>query len=177
MNTNILKKYNSHGDGTFSYSDFVKIGHNVIIEPGVMVFHPENIYIGNNVYIGHYTLLKGYYKGKLVIGDNSWIGQMCFFHSAGNIEIGKAVGIGPGVKIISSSHTDHQPDDALILQPLLFKPVIIGDGVDIGVNATILPGVKIGEGAIIGAGSVVTKNIPEYAVVAGNPARILRFRK
>ena len=100
----------THGDGTFSSDQFRKIGKNVIIENGVMVFHPETIEIGNNVYIGHQTILKGYFKGEFIIGDGTWIGQQCFFHSAGSIHIGQNVGIGPGVKIISSFHDEEGID-------------------------------------------------------------------
>lgn len=60
--------------------------------------------------------------------------------------------------------------------PLDFDKVIIGNDVWIGMNVCILPGVKIGDGAVIGAGSVVTKDVPDYAIVAGNPARIIKFR-
>lgn len=67
--------------------------------------------------------------------------------------------------------------EPVITTDLEIKPVRIGAGADIGTNATILPGVSIGEGAIIGAGAVVTTNIPAYAVAAGVPARVLRYRK
>lgn len=78
------KLYKSHGNGFFKEDDFKKIGKNVIFEDNVLVFHPENIEIGNNVYIGHNTILKGYYRNAMIIGDDTWIGQFCFFHSAGD---------------------------------------------------------------------------------------------
>ena len=58
------KSYRSHGTGEFSKADFKSLGEKVIIEAGVLIFHPENITIGNNVYIGHNTILKGYFKNK-----------------------------------------------------------------------------------------------------------------
>jgi acetyltransferase-like isoleucine patch superfamily enzyme len=167
----------SHGLGLFEREQFAHLGEGVIIEPGVLIFHPENIILGNNVYIGHYTILKGYFKNRMEIGEGSWIGQQCFFHSAGNLLIGKNVGIGPGVKIITSTHIDERIDKPIIHQPLELSSVEIEDNVDIGVGAIILPGVKVGNGAQIGAGSVVNKDIPAYAVVAGVPAKILRMRK
>lgn len=78
-----IKKSISHGTGEFSLSQFASIGKDVIFETGVLVFHPENIEIGDSVYIRHYTILKGYYRNKLVIGEGSWIGQQCFFHAGG----------------------------------------------------------------------------------------------
>jgi acetyltransferase-like isoleucine patch superfamily enzyme len=170
------KKNKSHGDGKFNLEDFKKIGKNVIFEEGVLVFHPENITIGENVYIGHNTILKGYYKNEMTIGDHTWIGQGCFFHSAGGISIGEAVGIGPMVKILTSVHKEDDIYKPIIFNDMVFEKVIIKEGCDIGMGSIILPGVKIGKGAIIGAGSVVTKDVDSYTVVAGNPAKILRKR-
>lgn len=169
--------YKSHGNGHFKTADFKRIGKNVIFEVGVKVFHPENIEIGNNVYIGHNTVLKGYYKNEMVIGDHTWIGQNCFLHSAGGIEIGKAVGIGPSVKILTSQHDSMDKGIPVLFSPINFKQVSINDGADIGIGSIILPGVVVGEGAIIGAGSVVTRNIPDYEVWCGAPARFLKKRE
>ena len=172
-----MKIHKSHGEGKFELEDFRKIGKNVVFEGGVMVFHPENIEIGNNVYIGHNTILKNYYKSKMVIGDDTWIGQCCFFHSAGGIVIGKAVGIAPYVKILTSTHKEEKLNKPILWCDLDFKEVIIGDGSDIGIGAIILPGVTIGKGAIVGAGAVVTKDVEPHTVVAGVPAKLQRRRK
>lgn len=170
------KLYSSHGSGYFTKEDFTKLGQNVIFENNVLVFHPENIEIGNNVYVGHNTILKGYYKNKMLIGDDTWIGQSCFFHSAGGISIGRAVGIGPGVKILTSEHKANDLSKPILFSDLDLAPVVIKDGTDIGIGSIILPGVEIGEGVIVGAGSVVTKDIKDYTIVAGNPAKLLRVR-
>jgi acetyltransferase-like isoleucine patch superfamily enzyme len=170
-------KYKSHGDGTFTDTSFKLFGVNVIIESGVLVFHPENISIGNNVYIGHNTILKGYYKNEFNIGDDTWIGQNCFFHSAGGIKIGRAVGIGPMVKILTSQHDAADTEIPVLFNPLKFAPVLIHDGADIGVGSIILPGITIGEGAIVGAGSVITKDVEPYSVVAGSPAKLIKMRR
>ncbi len=87
------------------------------------------------------------------------------------------MGIGPGVKIIASSHQDSQLDLPILHHPIECKAVHIGDGADIGVGAILLPGTTIGRGAVVGAGAVVTGDVPDFAVVAGVPARILRYRK
>ncbi len=166
----------SHGTGDFSPTQFARLGHNVVFEVGVLVFHPENIEIGDNVYIGHYTILKGYYRNKMLIGSGTWIGQQCFFHSAGGLTIGRNVGIGPGVKIITSYHSENEIDLPILHSPIEFSPVVIGDNCDIGVGAIILPGVTIGVGVQIGAGAVVTHSLEDYVIAAGVPARVLRCR-
>lgn len=166
----------SHGTGAFELSQFARLGRGVVFEPGVLVFHPEQIEIGDDVYVGHNTILKGYYKNRLVIGRGVWIGQQCFLHSAGGIVIGENVGIGPAVRIITSTHAEEGRDKPILHSRIEFAPVVIEADSDIGVGAIILPGVTVGRGAQIGAGAVVTSDVPPYAVVAGVPARLLRLR-
>lgn len=166
----------SHGTGHVDRGAFAHLGSGVVIEEGVRVFHPENIRIGDRVYIGHEAILKGYYKGVLVIGGDSWIGQRCFFHSAGNITIGREVGIAPEVKILTSVHDFDSQRRPVMSYPLRFAAVTVHDGVDVGIGSIILPGVTIGEGAVIGAGAVVTHDVPAYEVWAGVPAVKLRDR-
>lgn len=168
--------HKSHGYGDFEKHDFKMVGKDVIFERGVLIFHPENIEIGNNVYVGHNTILKGYYNNMMTIDDHSWIGQNCFIHSAGGITIGKGVGVGPMVKILTSQHTGDDTKIPVLFTKLNKKEVILEDGCDIGVGSIILPGVIVGEGAIVGAGSVVTKDVEPYTVVAGVPAKVLRKR-
>lgn len=166
----------SHGSGAFVPEQLAALGPDCVFEVGVLVFHPENVALGRNVYVGHYSILKGYYKNRLEIGDETWIGQQCFFHAAGGLTIGRSVGIGPGVKILTSQHAEAPRSQAIFDAPLELKPVRIEDGADIGVGAIILPGVTVGRGAQVGAGAVVTRDVPAYTVVAGSPARVIRER-
>jgi acetyltransferase-like isoleucine patch superfamily enzyme len=167
----------SHGTGAFTRADLAACGEGTIFEPGVLVFHPENVELGRDVYIGHYAILKGYYRNRLRVGDRSWIGQMAFLHAAGGIDIGARVGIGPGVKIITSSHElPADPAVPIMDGALHFAPVVLEDGCDVGVGAIVLPGVRIGRGAQIGAGAVVTRDVPAGGVARGAPARVERMR-
>ncbi len=167
----------SHGTGQFALSDLASLGQECVFEPSCLVFHPENIHIGDNVYVGHYAILKAYYKNTLHIGSNTWVGQHCFFHSAGGISIGQGVGIGPGVKILTSHHeTPQDPTMGVMESPLAFAPVVLEDGSDIGTGAIILPGVTVGNNAIVGAGAVVTKDVPKGAICYGAPAKVQRYR-
>ena len=166
----------SHGTGEFEPSQFRALGEGCVFERGVMVFHPENISLGDDVYVGHQAILKGYYRNEMVIGAHTWIGQMCFFHSAGGLRIGERVGIGPGVRIITSTHAEAGRDVPVLFSPVEMAEVVIEDDCDLGVNSVILPGVRVGRGAVVGAGAVVTADVPPFAVVAGVPARVLRMR-
>jgi acetyltransferase-like isoleucine patch superfamily enzyme len=167
----------SHGSGRFAPSDFAHLGAGVVFEEGALVFHPENVEIDDDVYVGHQAILKGYHRGRMRIGARSWIGQQCFLHAAGDLTIGVRVGLGPGVKILTSTHELPEGATTPIMDgPLRFAPVVLGDGCDVGVGAIILPGVTVGRGAQIGAGAVVTEDVPDGAIAAGVPARILRMR-
>lgn len=166
----------SHGSGVFRPQDLARCGRGVVFEPGVLVFHPEHVEIGDGVYVGHGAILKGYHRNRMVIGDGTWIGQACFLHSAGGIEIGKNVGVGPHVKILTSRHAEAGRDLPILLSPIETAPVVVKDDADLGIGAILLPGVTVGRGAQVGAGAVVTKDVEDFAVVAGNPARVLRTR-
>ncbi len=142
----------------------------------MLVFHPERVEIGAGVYVGHAAILKAYHLNRLVIGDGTWIGEQAYLHAAGGITIGRSVGIGPAVRIITSSHAEEGLERPILHSRIDFAPVVIHDDADLGVGAIVLPGVTIGQGVQIGAGAVVARSIPAYAIAAGVPARILRYR-
>lgn len=171
-----MKRFTTHGNGAFRREDFASIGDNVVFEAQALVFHPENITLGDNVYVGHQAILKGYWKNRMEVGNDVWIGQQVFLHSAGGLRIEDAVGIGPGVRILTSVHEDPWPEERWMEGAIRFAPVVVGQGSDLGVGCTILPGVRIGRGVQVGAGAVVSRDVPDYAVVAGVPARVIRQR-
>lgn len=166
----------SHGTGLEFSGNLRHQGDGVMIEDGVRIFHPETIELHDNVYVGHDAMLKGYYKSEMIVGAGTWIGQGCFFHSAGVIHIGENVGIAPEVKILTSVHDFDSAARPIMQYPLRFDAVHIEEGVDIGIGSIILPGVRIGKYSVIGAGSVVTKDVPSGEVWAGSPAKKLRLR-
>lgn len=166
----------SHGSGNFFGEDLAACGANCVFEAGCLIFHPERVYLGRNVYVGHQAILKGYYKNELRVGDETWIGPQCFLHAAGGLELGAGVGVGPAVKILTSSHGPVPRSLPITAGPLQFAKVVVEDGADIGVGAILLPGVTVGRGAQVGAGAVVTKDVPAYAVVVGSPARVVGQR-
>jgi len=171
----VRKAWSSHGSG--DDRDFKSLGDNVIIEPGARIFLARFISIEDNVYIGHDSIIKGYFDQLLTIGSGTWIGPQCFIYASAGIEIGHNVGIGPKVVIVTSQHDIRDTSIPILHSPLKHAPVVIGDDADIGCASIILPGVTIGKGAQIGAGSIVTRDVPAYAIAAGSPAKILRMRK
>lgn len=116
------------------------------------------------------------YRRNLRIGKNSAWNWGCWINALGGIEIGSNVIIGPYCIIHSANHTFDDIARPIILQGYEKKPVRIGDDCWLGANVIVLPGVTIGRGSIIGAGSVVTKDIPPYSVAVGNPAKVIRSR-
>lgn len=119
------------------------------------------------------TVLPPFYidYGKPVtIGEGCFIQQCCTFFGRGGITIGNGVFIGPKCNLITINH-DPNPENR---SATYGRPIVIEDKVWIGINSTILPGVKIGYGAIVGAQSVVTHDVPAMTVVAGNPARVIK---
>jgi len=131
-----------------------KMGKNVFIMKSCRLLCPAGISFGKSVCINHHCDISGH----------------------GKLEIGNFVMIAPFVQIITANHGHSDWDKPMMGQPNQPKPVIIEDDVWIGTHATILPGVTIGHGAIIGANSVVTKNVHPYAIVGGNPANIIKYR-
>lgn len=105
----------------------------------------------------------------LKIGKNTFVNSNLLAMARGGITIGDNVQIAANVQLISNNH---DPYERMILT---CKPVVIEDGAWIGAGATILPGVRVGKHAIVGAMAVVTKDVPDYGVAVGNPAKVVKF--
>lgn len=109
------------------------------------------------------------------IGTGSGLGVNCSVH--GPLKIGDNVMMGPDVTILTHTHNIERTDIPMWQQGSQCREVVIGNDVWIGMRVIIMPGVKVGNGAVVGAGAVVTKDIPDYAIVGGVPAKVIRFRK
>ena len=151
-------------------------GGDLQVGPDVVLKHPETMEFGDCVFIGAQTMIQGRFDGTCKIGSHVWIGPQAYF-DARDLVLGDYVGWGPGAKVLGSSHTGSPISEPIIKTDLVIKPVVVGTGADIGMNASILPGVHIGAHSIVGAGAVVTQDVADYAVVAGVPARFVRDRR
>lgn len=152
------------------------VGQDLAVGPNVVLKNPETIELGDCVFIGAQAMIQGRFGGRCRIGNHVWIGPQAYF-DARALELEDYVGWGPGAKVLGSEHTGVPLSEPMIRTDLIVKPVRVGFGADIGMNACVLPGVSIGAHAIVGAGAVVTHDVPDYAIVAGVPARSIRDRR
>lgn len=152
-----------------------RCGSGLRIGPGVGLRHPETFEIGDGVVIGEQAVIQGRFDGTCVIGDKAWIGPQAFL-DARDLVIGDNVGWGPGARALGSTHTGMPLEAPVIETDLMIRRIVVENDADIGVNAVLLPGVRIGHGAIVGAGAIVTRDVPAMSKVAGSPAQLLGFR-
>ncbi len=132
-------------------------GHDVAIEKGCKLSNPKSIHIGNHVYINYECVLGATQKAELIIGNFVMFGPRCFL-------------------ITATNQYDNWKMPIKIAQQKTYAPIVIEDDVWLGAMVIVLPGVRIGRGAIVGAGAVVTKDVPPYAIVGGVPAKVLKYR-
>jgi maltose O-acetyltransferase len=129
--------------------------------------------VGRNLDIADDVVFSG--NKSITGGNNFGFGKGCRIYAGGGITIGTHVMISPYATLITSNHR-YATQFSNECNYDEFKPIVIKDDVWIGERAIILPGVTIGQGAIVGAGAVVTKDVPDFSVVGGNPAKVLKYR-
>lgn len=154
---------------------FKKYG-DISLSCGCIITAPQNISIGNKVAIMHNCCLYAHNNGLLTIGDRVGINHNVMLGASddGEIHIGNDVLIGPNVVIRASNHQYLQKNIPINKQGHTGGKITIEDDVWIGANVVILPNVTIGKGSVIGAGSIVNKDIPSYSLAGGVPARVIK---
>ncbi len=160
-----------------SVGDNVAIGNdchlNCLSLEGVRLGH--NVRLKQNVWLQVTSHLTEKGKG-ITIGDNGYIGPYCILGGGGGITLGRNVILGASVDLLAENHRFDSTDAPINQQGVIRKGIVIEDDCWIGNKAVILDGVTIGRGSVIGAASVVTRDVPAHSVAAGNPARLLRSR-
>lgn len=166
----------------FGHKVKVGSGLNLMKHATINALSYDGVEIGNNFTLGKYAIIEctGVLRNvgsSLKIGNNVGINHYCFIGVRGDIEIGDDVIFGPRVNIFSENHNYEQINVPIKHQGVTKDKTVIGNDVWIGANVSIMSGVNIGDGCIIAAGAVVTKDIPSYSIVGGVPAKIIKNRK
>lgn len=152
-----------------------RMGHSVRIGRGILLKHPETFEIGDGVFIGDQTIIQGRFDGYCVFGQRCWIGPQTYL-DARALKFEDYAGTAPCAKVLGCEHTGLPVSAPFPTTDLITRPVLIKRSASIGMGAMVMPGVTVGEDSLIGAGAVVTKDVPPLAIVAGVPARVLRYR-
>ena len=169
----VTLKHKSHiyFDNKIQIKDYVEI--NGLSSDGVV--------LSENVTIGKYSIIRGsgsiQTMGKgIKFGRNFGCGDFCFFGCSGGILIGDNVMLGQNVRFHSQNHKFNRMDIPIREQGVESRGILVEDDCWIGAGTTILDGVTIGHGCVIGANTLVNKDIPPYSVAVGNPVRIVKYR-
>jgi acetyltransferase-like isoleucine patch superfamily enzyme len=168
---------------TILHPRLLRVGRSVTLEDDVLIdaLSRQGVALGDNVSISRGTVIKA--TGVLTrlglgceIGANSNLGHFSFIGAAGGITIGQNVLIGQRVSFHAEDHVFDRADLPIKAQGVMQKGIVVEDDCWLGTGAIFLDGVRVGRGSVIAAGSVVTKDVAAYSVMAGVPARLIRSR-
>lgn len=162
---------------------FLHFGENSTLESDVTFSEPNKIWIGSYVLVRRNVSLALHQSGnkkqkvRLLIGDRAYIGKNCTLESFNQVVIGEDTLVGPDVYISDTQHEYSDPYLPISIQGFksLDSKLIIQRGAWIGVGSRLIGNITIGSGSVIGANTVITKNVPSHCVVVGNPAKIVKI--
>lgn len=163
----------------------VSVGRNFVAEDysEIQGLSTHGVHFGDNVTVGRFAMVRpsGYYRRELGhglrMGNNSNLGAFCYVGCAGGVEIGDDVLISPRVSLFAENHNFERVDVPIKAQGVRCSPIVIEDDCWLASGSTILAGTRIGHGAVVAAGAVVTKDVPPYSIVAGVPAKVIGYRR
>jgi acetyltransferase-like isoleucine patch superfamily enzyme len=156
----------------------IKVGANVVVERGATLWVDTNesyITIGDDSYLSSHCILNTF-DGWISMGSKCTVNSYAILYGHGGLQIGNGVRIAPLVMLMPMNHIYKDPHVPIRKQGIKAQGLKIEDDVWFGAGAIVLDGVTIGRGAVIGAGAVVTKDIPPYSVAVGVPARVIKKR-
>jgi acetyltransferase-like isoleucine patch superfamily enzyme len=176
-----------------------RVGKGSFIETGVRWQVPRRVFLGRRVMIGEgcfvdanslssrivlqddVWLSRGCYLvtgpgAEILVGPQTYIGHRCLFYGHRGIEVGRDVLLANDVQLICGNHTFARRDVPIRTQPPSGQPIFIEDDVWLGASVIVLGGVTVGRGSVVGAGAVVTHDLPPYSIARGVPARVVGVR-
>jgi acetyltransferase-like isoleucine patch superfamily enzyme len=174
------------------------VGAGCFIEQNVRVLVPRGVYLGRRVMVGEGCFLDAHSAGgrielqddvwlsrgsyfitgdsEIIVGPSTYIGHRCLIYGHANVRIGRDVLMANDVQLICGNHTFARRDVPIRTQPTVEEPITVGDDVWLGASTIVLGGVTIGQGCVVGAGSVVTRSLPPYSIARGIPAKVVGER-
>lgn len=166
------------------YPHHIQVGRAFNLEEGceLVGLSRRGVVFGHRCTVGRFAsirptnVLLGEVGEGLVVGNHSNIGPYSYIGCSGYVEIGNNVMMGPRVNLLAENHNAERVDVPMKSQGVTRKAIVIKDDCWLGANSTVLAGVTIGEGSIVAAGAVVTKDVPAFSIVGGVPARVIKSR-
>lgn len=158
----------------------IHLGRQVYLDHGVYLHAcPRGIFIGDETFVMHDSVLHVYNfrdlpNSGIWVGRNCFIGERCLIRGQGGVHIGDFVLVAPQVQILAVNHVFDDPSRPIIQQGITAQGIVVEDGAWIGAGAILLDGVRVGARAVVGAGAVVTQDVPPRTMVVGVPARVTR---
>lgn len=162
------------------FANHIKLGHGVYLDQGTYLHAcPRGITIGQGTIVMHGAILHVYNfrnlpNSGIEIGRDSLIGEYTIIRGQGGVHIGDRVYTSPFTQILAVNHVFDDPDRPFVEQGITAQGIIIEDDVWLGANVVVTDGIKIGKGAVVAAGAVVTKDVPPNTVVGGVPAKPIK---
>ncbi|MDA0328586.1 MAG: acyltransferase [Gemmatimonadetes bacterium] len=155
------------------------MGPRARLSPGLIVMGPENVRTGEGFGCMQHCFIAADGDGSIVVGNGVRFNERVHLNAsiAGHIEIGDNVLVGPGVVLRATNHRFRRVDIPIREQGHEPGTIVIGDDVWLGANVTVVSGVKVGRGAIVAAGAVVTRDVDPLSIVGGVPARAIGSRE
>ncbi len=166
-----------------AYAGNIRLGKGAYLDRDVYLHAlPGGITIGDNTFLMHHTMVHVFNFRNLphagvTIGNNCFLGEFNVIRGQGGVKIGNDVYTGPMVQIVAVNHVFSDLKRPIREQGITAKGITVEDDVWLGANVTVVDGVTIGRGSIIGAGSVVTTDIPPYSIAVGTPAKPVKNRQ
>ena len=162
------------------FASRIRLGRGAYLDENVYIHAcPDGVKIGENTLVMHGSVLHVYnFRGLphafIRIGRDSLVGEYSVIRGQGGVTIGDRVYTSPGTQIIAVNHIFNDPQRPFVEQGITAEGIVIEDDVWLGSNCVITDGVRVGNGSVVAAGAVVTKDVPPHTIVAGVPAKVLR---